>query len=45
MQFIILLVVIFIVVFYIWFSIREKKSINYHKKNQQYQTKKEKQDD
>ena len=40
-----LLIVVFIIVFVIWFIIREKSSINKHKKNQNYIPKSKTDDD
>lgn len=42
---VILFIIVFVVAFYIYYSIKEKSSVNNHKKNQQYQTKDEREND
>lgn len=39
MLLVILFVIVFAVVYFLWESYREKRSINMHKKNQKYQAK------
>lgn len=39
MVLVIFLIIVFLVVFVLWFVLREKSSINKHKKNQNYSTK------